>query len=336
MRPGKLSQAALDRSVLRVLSLAGVRGRGAQRWADGAACRIYAEEAVLGRAQGPVGGPMDLTTAMLMERAVDAAVIAGGSPAGLLLALTLPEDAEEAQLKELMQEAADWAAAADLTVLDADVFVTDAVHRPILQVTAVGEKTRRANAKETAPAAGMTLIMTGFAGSCGASLLEHAFHEQLAQRFSTQFLAGIRPAALKGQRGLTWYGRGTVGSAAALAAANGAFIMHAAQTGGIFGALWELGEKAGCGFEIDLKAIPIRQETIEICEQLEVHPYQLYGQGSLLIAAALPGPCLQALQAAGIPAAVIGTLTGGKDRNIRNLDEVRSLEKPQPDSLWNH
>ena len=39
------------------------------------------------------------------------------------------------------------------------------------------------------------------------------------------------------------------------------------------------------GLEIDLKAIPIRQETVEVCEQFHLNPYQLISSGSMLMAA---------------------------------------------------
>ena len=47
-----------------------------------------------------------------------------------------------------------------------------------------------------------------------------------------------------------------------------------------------MGQCSGVGLEIDLKKIPIRQETIEICEFFDLNPYKLLSGGSLLLAAA--------------------------------------------------
>ena len=44
--------------------------------------------------------------------------------------------------------------------------------------------------------------------------------------------------------------------------------MHDITEGGIFGALWEIGEASGTGITADLRKIPIKQETVEICEVL--------------------------------------------------------------------
>ena len=61
--------------------------------------------------------------------------------------------------------------------------------------------------------------------------------------------------------------------------------MHDVTEGGIFGALWEMAEASGVGLEIDLKKIPIRQETVEVCEFFGVNPYLLISSGCMLMAA---------------------------------------------------
>lgn len=63
----------------------------------------------------------------------------------------------------------------------------------------------------------------------------------------------------------------------------GVSAMHDVTEGGIFGALWEMAEASGVGLCVDLKKIPIRQETIEICEFFNLNPYQLISSGSMLI-----------------------------------------------------
>ena len=63
----------------------------------------------------------------------------------------------------------------------------------------------------------------------------------------------------------------------------GVSAMHDVTEGGIFGALWEMGAAAGVGLEVDLKKIPIRQETVEVCEVFDINPYLLISSGSMLI-----------------------------------------------------
>ena len=46
-----------------------------------------------------------------------------------------------------------------------------------------------------------------------------------------------------------------------------------------------MGNGSGVGLDIDLKKIPIRQETVEVCEALGLNPYILMSSGSMMIAA---------------------------------------------------
>ncbi len=65
---------------------------------------------------------------------------------------------------------------------------------------------------------------------------------------------------------------------------SGGCTMHDASEGGIFAGLWEMAEGAGVGLTIDMKKLPLRQETVEVCEYCNVNPYELRSGGSLIIA----------------------------------------------------
>ena len=60
---------------------------------------------------------------------------------------------------------------------------------------------------------------------------------------------------------------------AASAIGAGVAAIHDASQGGIFGALWDMAEASGIGLDIDLKKLPIRQDTIEISEFFDINPY---------------------------------------------------------------
>ena len=110
--------------------------------------------------------------------------------------------------------------------------------------------------------------------------------------------------------------------------------MQDLSEGGIFGALWEMADGAGVGLDVTLKKIPIRQETVEICEFFGVNPYQMLSTGALLIAVKDGEGLVQKLGIEGIPAAVIGRTTAGNERILRNGEEVRYLDKPQMDEMY--
>ena len=119
-----------------------------------------------------------------------------------------------------------------------------------------------------------------------------------------------------------------------IAAKAGASAMHDVTEGGILGALWEMAEASGVGLEIDLRAIPIRQETVEICEFFGLNPYGLISSGCMLIAADRGHDLARELEKAGIPAAVIGRATAGNDRIVQNGEERSYLERPKTDELY--
>ena len=97
--------------------------------------------------------------------------------------------------------------------------------------------------------------------------------------------------------------------------------------GGVSAALWILGEKLQSGLRVDLRAIPIRQETVEICEALDLDPYDLPGDGAWLIAVKDAEDALLLCRSHGIPAAKIGETTADDARILACGDIMRYLER---------
>lgn len=107
---------------------------------------------------------------------------------------------------------------------------------------------------------------------------------------------------------------------------DGGFITECGDNG-VFGALWRLGEKLGCGLRADLMSIPIRQIAIEMCDLADVNPYESESGGCLLAVTPNPGAALKKLSDAGIPAGVAGFVTEDNDRVVINGESVRFLTK---------
>ncbi len=114
----------------------------------------------------------------------------------------------------------------------------------------------------------------------------------------------------------------------------GSEYMRALEEGGIFTALWKLAEEAKAGLEVDLRKIPVRQETIEICEFFDLNPYNLLSGGSLLAAVPRGTEFAEYLQREGTEAVVIGRLTSGNDRILWNDGNKRFLDRPQKEEIY--
>ena len=166
--------------------------------------------------------------------------------------------------------------------------------------------------------------MTKWIGLEATTILAKEREEELRKRFS----AGIVDTAIGFDQFLS------VVPESRIAMEHGVTAMHDITEGGVFGALWEMASGAGVGLEVDLKKIPIRQETVEICQYFDLNPYQIMSSGSMMIAADDGHELVRKLEKAGIHAAVVGRTNAGNDRILRNGEDVRYLDKPQPDELY--
>ncbi len=104
--------------------------------------------------------------------------------------------------------------------------------------------------------------------------------------------------------------------------------------GGVFGGLWELAVAARVGLSVELKRIPVRQHTIELCEYYRLNPYKLHSGGNLLILCEDGPGLVDRAGQAGVRAAVIGRAETGNDRTVSYDDEVRYLEPPDMDEIY--
>ncbi|MCR5294552.1 MAG: hypothetical protein K6E30_05185 [Lachnospiraceae bacterium] len=110
-----------------------------------------------------------------------------------------------------------------------------------------------------------------------------------------------------------------------------ALYYSSAGRGGIFSSLWRAGEFFRSGLCVDIKKIPIRQETIEILEYFDIDPYYGASADSFLAVLADPESYLARLKAAGIPGETIGRLVPGRARTLILGDRVRYLDRPAKD-----
>lgn len=108
------------------------------------------------------------------------------------------------------------------------------------------------------------------------------------------------------------------------------------REGGLYNALWTMGETLGCGMLIDAARITIRQETIELMELVGANPYYTDSRGAHLWVTTNAARAMWALEMEGIPVSLLGILTPPPARQIisgTKKEHIRSLDRPQPDSL---
>ena len=338
MKTGKISESILKRSVLKYCKTK--REEVVKGAAPGVDCAFFTYPDRQGRGTGgqvpdcqdkvfcaatqTVSLPVIRAGCYAVYAAVNAVAAGGGIPFAMQMALTLPEGTEESELKRIMQLTEEAAGICKVQIAGGHTEVTGAVKYPVISVTAFGYRLEAAErVSRGLPAAGQAVVMTKWMGLEGTAVLAQEREAELLERYPFS----ITTAA----KGFEKYLQ--VLPEAATALKSGATAMHDMRNGGVFGGLYELAGRLGVGLSIDLKKIPVKQETIDICEFIDLNPYGLLSGGSLLIVAEDGDGMVKALQEAGIPAAVIGRTTDNNDKVLHNGEEIRFLEPARPDEI---
>lgn len=170
---------------------------------------------------------------------------------------------------------------------------------------------------------GQDIVLTKWIGMEGMLRITTEKEEALKERFSAGFLKQI----------LSYKEHIFAEKEIRIARDCGVSYMKQITEGGIMAALWNLAKETEAGIEADLKLLPVRQETIEVCEYFRLNPYQLTSTGSMLMVAEDGEKLAETLHAQGIAATVIGKLTDNNDKLLHNGEEIRYIDRPAPDEL---
>lgn len=304
MKCGKVSQTVLRRSVLKEIKPE--REENAERLSSiNAATAVY-----------------DRIGRYAFFKAVNDLAAKGALVDRVLAFALFPPDAEEEEIRRAAAEFGALCRQYGIRPVGGHTEISSAVTRPVITVSASG---RAADPAYPAKAqAGDSLILTKSIALEGTAILAHIKEKKLKEYF---------PAFLV-ERAKQFEESLSVLEEAEIARTAGVHAMQDLSQGGIFGALWEFAETSDIGMEIDLKRIPIRQETVEICDYLDVNPYGLISGGSLLLAAPDGEEVLLRLKEKNISAAIIGRVTKEKGRKLHNDGEVRYLDRSKTDEIF--
>lgn len=268
--------------------------------------------------------PAGTTIAQLIQRCANNLAAGGAELKAVLITLILPVAMEESELKDLMAEAEKKCASLSAEIAGGQTRTSSAVTGPIAVVAGYGRYFAGAVRSIGRAAPGQDIVLSKWIGLEGTALLARRNREKLLERYPSYL---VEEAA-----GFDRYL--SVVPEAAAAVKSGVCAMHDVSEGGIFGALRELAEKAGVGLTIDMKKLPLRQETVEVCEFCRANPYELLSGGCLLMTTENGSELVAALAAENIPATIVGKVTDGKDRILVNEDEIRYLDRAGQDAIY--
>lgn len=323
MEIGKVPENILKRSVFRKLTVK--RPEVLIHAGVGEDCAVLA----------PSGDALVLSTDPITGTAKDIGKLAfhitandiassGAELVGMLLTIIFPPDNTEQELKQIMEDVTKLAAEYQVEILGGHTEVSAAVNQTLVSVTGVGRISPEKMIRTGGLKPGQDLVVTKWIGLEGTSILAAEKEKELQSRLPAELVETAKDFSKLL----------SVVPDSRVAMEVGVSAMHDVTEGGIFGALWEMGAASGVGLEVDLKKIPIRQETVEVCEVFDINPYLLISSGSMLIGTDHGSQLVEALKRAGIHSAVVGRATEGNDRVILNGEERRFLEPPKADELF--
>jgi len=317
MKAGKLKESILKRSILKQLHKRNKTTIIAPSIGGDYGAVSIGEDNAITMASAPVTLNNEGKARSAIVVACNNVACAGALPKAVSVTMLLPTSVNEEELRGWMKELDAACQECGVDIISGHTEVTRTVVEPIVMVTAMGEvfKEKMLHSSKVKP--GMDIIATKWVGLEGTANLVAEREEELLGRYAQPFI----------DKAKTFGQMMSILPEAAVAVKSDAGAMHDVSEGGVFGALWELAESAGVGLEIDLKKIPIRQETIEFCEYFDVNPYKILSGGCLLIATEDGNGLVRELEKAGIPAVIIGKATDSNDRVLVNEEERRFLER---------
>ena len=323
MRPGKFSESVLKRSVLKQIKTKRDEViRGAEVGEDCAFFSFEKKEGVLATTASVIVEEFE-DIALGFTTVVNNIAAAGGEPVGVIVSAILPDKILESVVQRLSGEIERACHNLNIQIAGGNTNINKAVQKPVLNFTILGKKDKERHNAFHEYRAGQDILITKWIGLAGTSILAKKERKKLEERLPLYIV----------ENGILFHKDISVLPESRIAMEVGVSGMHDVSRGGIFSALWELAEKGNIGIEVDLKKIPIRQETIEICEVLGVNPYELYGAGSLIIVSDKGNQLLHELEKHQISATIVGKVTEEKGKVILNGEEVRFLDRPKHDAM---
>lgn len=169
--------------------------------------------------------------------------------------------------------------------------------------------------------AGQDLVVAGKIAQSGANEAAQFFQKELQEHFCSSFLEkAVQIVPIPPKTDDIWKKAGAEA------------ILEAGE-GGIFSCLWELSGLFQKGFTVELQQIPVRQDTIELCEVMGLNPYRLESRECIVFTAESGYDAVRFLQTYGVEAAWIGKVEKGIRCRIMNDGIEGFLERPREDEL---
>lgn len=250
----------------------------------------------------------------------------GVEPLGILVTILAPEDCSEEDIYNLMSEIGSAASEINVEILGGHTEITSAVRKIVVSTTAVGKGPVKGFITSKGAKPEDYIVVTKYAGLEGTSIIACDHEEYLRSKMEQQTIDKAKQFISM----ISVVKEGITGGK------SGATSMHDATEGGVLGAVWEIAEASGTGFEINKDHIPLKEETAIICKIMGINPFKLISSGMMVITTDNKDVLIRELNAQGINAVCIGKIIKDKGRRVLiSEDTEEAVGPPAADELFN-
>ena len=264
-------------------------------------------------------------------KALNNFLCSGANPKGARLLLCLPCTVKESNIKKYMSAFNEMAKQYGIQIVGGHSEVSKEYNSAHFTVNMFGKEDLFCPNKKQIEE-GYDIVMTKSVGMLGTNILCSKHREALSERFSKSYIdstlydihkcCNYEVVLLLKEQLLD-------------RASQNICYMHDVSSGGVFSALWQLGRWMDKGLLVDFNKLDIKQETIEICEYLDVNPYLIDGTGAMLIIAKNGKAVVDSLAKGHINGRIIGKVSKGKERIVSiNETDKRTLAPYQGDPVY--
>ena len=277
----------------------------------------------------PISGAESRIGWLAVNVAANDVATRGVKPRWFLPCILLPKGSDRALLREICDQMDKAAKALKISIIGGHTETTPGISHPLVIGFCAGYSKKGKFVSCSGVVPGSKIILTKGAGVEGTAILAAERYKILEKEFGENFM-------IKAEK---YYSQISVVDEALLAYNYGGVLaMHDPTEGGVAGALHEMAEASGTGFNVYEDKIYISPDTKKICGFFMIDPLKLISSGALLLAVKhdKAKAIINNIRKRGIKASVIGEFL--EDKNVRTIvkkdGSTHPLAMPRSDDLW--
>ena len=246
----------------------------------------------------------------------------GGKPLWFLATILLPLSTDRDAVEGIFSGISDACKGLGVSYCGGHTEVTTSVNIPVVIGQMLGEVSKDRLKPSSAAQVNDHIVMTKGAAIEGTAIIALEKEKEITLHFPKTLI-------WKAQNYLSDPGISIVKEAGIASGFPEVHALHDPTEGGIATGIFEMATASNLGVEVSYEAIPVSQETQELCRHFSVDPLGIFASGSLLISVSSTGSeeLMSSLKKQGIPSSCIGTMVS-KEKGMTLIKNGRKLSLP--------